>query len=282
MKPLIGGQAVIEGVMMKGPSHYAISVRTPKGKIKTKIESLKKRRFKPFRWPIFRGFLGMIDMLILGIKSLEWSANQAEDEPQEMNWKEFVILMIISIGFAVILFIVAPLFLTGLFTESNGITFNIIDGIIRIIFFIIYLLAIGMMSDIKILFQYHGAEHKTVNCYEADQELTLENVKKFTTTHPRCGTSFILIVMVLSIAFFSIVTSDSWLIKFATRLVFIPIIAGISYEIIHYSAKHKDNTYLNALISPGLLLQKLTTKEPDNKQLQVAITALKSVLDRTK
>ncbi len=281
MKPLIGGQAVIEGVMMKGPKHYSVSVRKQNGNIKTKIESLKRRSFKPFKWPIFRGFINLIDMLVLGLKSLQWSANELDDTEEEMSWKEYVILLITSIGFAVGLFIILPLFLTKLITESHGVWFNILDGILRIAIFVAYLLIIGLMKDIKILFQYHGAEHKAVNCYEADKKLTVKNAKQFTIAHPRCGTSFILIVLVLSIALFSIVTSSSWLIKFLVRIIFIPIIAGVSYEVLHYSAKNKDNKLLNTLIAPGLFLQRLTTKEPDEDQLEIALEALKSVLSKT-
>lgn len=278
MKPLIGGQAIIEGVMMKGPKHYSVAVRKQNGNIKIKTESLKNRNFKPFNWPIIRGFINLIDMLIIGLKSLQWSANQLEDSQEEISYKEYAFLLIFSLSFAIGLFIILPLFLTKLLINTRGIWFNILDGVLRMIIFILYLLIIGFMKDIKTLFQYHGAEHKTVNCYEAGQELNIQNTKKFTTLHPRCGTSFILIVLILSIALFSLITNESWLIKLAVRIIFIPIIAGLSYEILHYSAKNKENKLLNILIKPGLYLQKLTTKEPNDRQIEVAIEALNAVL----
>jgi len=283
MNPVIGGQAVMEGVMMKSPSHYSISVRAPNNEIKSKVEQLKSSRFKPFKWPIIRGFVQLVDMLFLGLKSLQWSANQQEETPEEeMTWKEYTFLLITSVGFAILLFIVVPLVLTNFITKSAGILFNLIDGVIRILIFIIYLTIISRMDDIKTLFQYHGAEHKVVNCYEANMELTIANAKTFTTSHPRCGTSFIMIVLVLSIILFSLIQSPSWLIKFLTRVIFIPIIAGISYEILHYSAKNKTNKILNFLIAPGLLLQKLTTREPNDNQLEIALSALSIVLSKTK
>lgn len=277
-KPLIGGQAVIEGVMMKGTGHYAVSVRKTDGRIKTKLEPLKKRRFRPFKWPIIRGAVTMIDMLILGMRSLEWSANQFDDNAQPMSWKEYVILIIASLGFTIALFIVLPLFFTRFLTSSQGIAFNLIDGILRILIFTAYLMVIGLMQEVRRIFQYHGAEHKAVNCYEAGAELKAANAKKFSTQHPRCGTSFILIVLVLSIALFSLVTSPQWYVKFAVRIIFIPVIAGISYELLHYSAKHKENRILNLLIAPGLALQRLTTREPDDKQVEVALASLSAVL----
>ena len=189
--------------------------------------------------------------------------------------------MITSLGFSIGLFIILPLFLTKLITESNGILFNVIDGIMRITIFVIYLLLIGLWSEVRILFQYHGAEHKAVNCYESGKELIVENAKTFTTAHPRCGTSFILIVLTLSIAIFSLITTKTWLLKLFARIIFIPIIAGISYEILHYSAKHKDNKLLNSCIAPGLYLQKLTTREPNDEQVEVALESLKATLAKT-
>jgi uncharacterized protein YqhQ len=281
MKPLIGGQAVVEGVMMKSPSHYAISVRKKDGKINTKIASLSKRRFKPLKWPIIRGFVSMIDMLILGLKSLEWSANQQEEE-EEITAAEYIWLVIISLGFGIGMFIVLPLVLTRLITQSNGVVFNLIDGLLRILIFTIYLMIMGTISDVRILFQYHGAEHKTVNCYESGEGLTVENAKRFSTAHPRCGTAFVLVVLMLSIIIFSFVTSNSGFIKFLIRLIFIPIIAGVSYEILQYSAKHMENIFIRAITAPGLLVQKLTTREPNDRQLQVALESMKMVLSRLK
>ncbi|MBS3112558.1 DUF1385 domain-containing protein [Candidatus Woesearchaeota archaeon] len=281
MKPIIGGQAVIDGVMMKGPRHYAISIKKTNGNIKTKTESLNNRHFKPFKWPIIRGFVNLVDMLILGLKSLQWSANEQDNTNEEIGWKEYAFLLATSLGFAIGLFIIFPLFLTKLITNSKGLAFNVIEGLLRILIFVIYLLIIGLMKDIQILFQYHGAEHKAVNCYEAGEKLTLKNAEKFTTSHPRCGTSFILIVLILSIVLFSVITSELWLVKFLVRIFFIPLIAGISYEILHYSTKNKSNPILNMCITPGLYLQRLTTREPTKIQLEVALESLTSVLDKT-
>jgi uncharacterized protein YqhQ len=273
----IGGQAVIEGVMMKSKTKYAVSVRLNNGKIKT-IKKRLKRKSKIYTAPFFRGFFMLWDTLILGIKALNWSANQQLEKNEKLTWKELVFTIGLSFLFVILFFIIIPFYLTGFIVASKGILFNIIDGILRIGIFLVYLLLISLIKDVKLLFKYHGAEHKAVNCHEAGKELTVKNTKKFTTVNPRCGTSFMVIVLIISIFIFSLIISKQWFIRLGARIVLIPIIAAISYEILKLSSKFKNNRFIKALNAPGLLIQKITTKEPTNKQIEVAITSLKAVL----
>ena len=294
----IGGQAVIEGVMMRGPSSYAVAVRKEDNSIVTKKEKIKKRP----KWTqlfFIRGITNLIDMLVLGIKTLVWSSNQfveEEDEKETFGWKETLFLIATSFGFAIIFFVALPYFLTnlaGFQEETRPILFNLIDGVIRIIVFVLYILIISLMKDIRRIFQYHGAEHKTVYCYEDKKPLTYKNIKPYSTLHSRCGTSFIIIVLLISIVVFSIFPSlvqaiypdfldlNFWIQKailFPLRILFIPVIAGISYEILKFSDKYRKNLFLGLISKPGLWLQKLTTKQPDKRQVEVAVAALKEVL----
>ena len=207
----IGGQAVIEGVMMKGPNSFAISVRKENGKIVTKKEKLNQRP----KWAklfFIRGIVNLIDMLVLGIKSLIWSSNQfvEEDEKETFGLKETILLIAVSFGFVILFFVALPYFVTnlaGFKEEINPLLFNLIDGAIRLALFLIYLIIISRIKDIKRIFEYHGAEHKTIHCYESKKELTIKNIKNFSTLHPRCGTSFVMIVLVISILVFSILPS---------------------------------------------------------------------------
>ena len=220
----------------------------------------------------------MIETMVIGINALSYSANESIDKKEEKLGKGAIALTIgVAALLAVGLFIVLPLFLTGLVTESDGILFNLIDGVIRIGIFLAYIGGISVMKDVRRLFQYHGAEHKSVFCYESGKKLTVKNAKKFSCLHPRCGTTFIIIVLVLSILLFSLVTSPSWVVKLLIRLAFIPVIAGLSYEFIRWASKYYDNPVVKALIAPGIAMQLLTTREPDNKQIEVAIKALKAV-----
>ena len=272
----VGGQAVIEGVMMRKENKIATAVRLRSGKIKIKKDRLKKRS-KFWKIPFFRGIVALWDMLILGMKTLLWSADQQLDKHEKITKFELFYTLALSLGFGVLFFIVIPLFLAGLVIEK-GFWFNLVDGIIRIAVFLIYISLISLMEDVKVLFRYHGAEHKTVHCYEAGKKLTYENIKKFTTLHPRCGTAFIFIVLIISILIFSIIRAPDWYIRLGVRIVFIPVIAGISYEILKLSDRFKNIFFIRWLTKPGLWLQKITTKEPDKKQVEVAIKALKSVL----
>ncbi|MBS3101190.1 DUF1385 domain-containing protein [Candidatus Woesearchaeota archaeon] len=292
----VGGQAVIEGVLIRGPSKYVVAVRKGR-KIISKKGLIPKKKYKFLKLPFIRGFVNLADMLVIGIKSLMWSAEQAGDDKEKISKNELAITMFFSIVIVVIFFIALPYFLTnllGFYEEKKPVLFNLIDGMIRILIFLTYIFAISLMKDVKILFQYHGAEHKAIHCYEKEKKLTVNNVKKFTTLHPRCGTSFLLIVFIVSIFVFSLLPSvimvyypdfmqlSHWLRKgilFPVRILLIPVIAGISYEILKISDK-KQNNFLFKLISmPGLWLQKITTKEPSKKQIEVAIYSLKRLLE---
>jgi uncharacterized protein YqhQ len=270
----IGGQAVIEGVMMKSQQKLAVAVRLPNKKIKTKVEKLRKLR-KFWRIPFIRGFVQLIFILIIGLKALSWSADQQLGKDEKIGALAMALTLLFSIGMAIAFFIIAPFFLTRLVIEK-GFLFNLIDGIIRIAIFIIYILIIARMKDVKNLFKYHGAEHKTVNCYEAKKPLTIKNIKKFSTLHPRCGTAFILIVLIISILIFSLV-KGSWQIHLISRIILIPVIAGISYEILKLSDKFKNSKIMKIITSPGLALQKLTTAEPTGRQIEVALAAFKAL-----
>lgn len=276
----IGGQAVIEGVMMRNKDKTAVAT-IKNNRIKTKklrFNSVTKKH-KWLKWPFFRGVVGLIEMLVLGIKALIYSANEAEDEPEEkLGSKEIFFTMLLAILFTIGIFIVLPYFLTGLISKDKGMLFNLIDGILRIVIFLIYIIIISSMKDIRRVFQYHGAEHKAVNCYEHKKKLTVENCGRFTTVHRRCGTTFLIIVLVVSILVFSMIVSDKWHWRIGLRVLLIPVITGISYELLKLGAKHENNMALKLLTYPGLLLQKLTTREPTKKQIKVAIKALKAVL----
>ena len=290
----IGGQAVVEGVMIRGPSKYVVAVR--KGtKIASKKGNIPIKKYAFLKLPFVRGFVNLVDMMVIGVKSLIWSAEQSSGD-EKIGKHEFAWTLLISVGFAVLLFVALPYFLTtllGIAEEKRPLLFNLVDGAIRISLFLAYLLAISFMKDVKILFQYHGAEHKAIHCYEHGKELNAVNVKKFTTLHPRCGTSFLLIVFIVSIMVFSILPSiflfyykdfsnlNAWLrrgILFPVRILLIPLIAGASYEILKISDRHKSNLIFKMISMPGLALQKITTKEPNQKQMEVAIASVKQLL----
>lgn len=270
----LGGQAVIEGVMMKSENKLAVAVRLPNSKIKVKVEKLKKLN-KFWRIPVIRGFVQLILILIIGIKALSWSADQQLAKEEKLSAFGMALTILFSLGMAVLFFIIAPFFLTKLIVEK-GFLFNLVDGIIRIIIFIIYVVIIAQMKDIKTLFRYHGAEHKTVNCYEAKLPLTIKNIKKFPTLHPRCGTAFILIVLIISIFIFSLV-HGTWQLRLLSRIILIPVIAGISYEILKLSARFRNSIIMKIITAPGLAMQKLTTAEPTERMIEVAVKALKKV-----
>lgn len=281
----IGGQAVIEGVMMKAPKGWTVAVRDIKGEIHIKREQLLELP-KVLRLPLLRGVVALFHAMFLGIKAIEFSANKAYNEDEKpMN----PILMTFTMGLAFVigiaLFIFLPLYATKLIgiviapVTDNSFAFNLVDGIIRVLIFLIYVIAIGLWKEMRRIFEYHGAEHKVIHAYEAGRELTVDSVRNFSPLHPRCGTSFLLIVMIISILIFSFIPQEwPFTHKFLSRLILIPLIAGISYELLKLSAKMKDNFFIDMMIKPGLLLQRLTTKEPDDRQLEVAITALTEVL----
>lgn len=290
-KKHVGGQAVIEGVMMRAPRSIAIAVRKPNDEIVVKKERLNPlgERYPILKWPILRGVVVLLESLVWGFKALTFSANAAVETPevppnQDVEKKEEIggftlaLTLIFSIVIGIGLFVVLPAWLSGLIAKK-GLTFNIIDGVIRLALFLAYILAISRIGQIKRVFEYHGAEHKSIYAYEAGEELTVENVEKYSTLHPRCGTAFLLMVMFVSILVFAIFGKPpSLLVRFGTRILFIPLIAGISYELTRFASKKQDIWLMRILIAPGLLMQKLTTKKPTTEQLQVAIKALKEVL----
>lgn len=276
----IGGQAVYEGVMLKSNKNLAVVVRNPKNKFIILKKRLKNKS-KFLTLPLIRGITNLIEMLEIGIKSLIWSSNQVLDEKEQMTSKDVFLMISISIILAFLFFFIAPFFLTKLFVEK-GIIFNLVDGLIRILLVIAYMLLITLSSDVRNLFQYHGAEHKVVNCFEHKQPLTLKNAKKYTTLHKRCGTSFIIVVLLLSIIVFSFITSDSILHKLGLRILLLPLIISLSYEFIKLGAKYPKNPFFQIFITPGIWLQKITTKEPTKKQLEVALRTIKVLLNMEK
>lgn len=273
----IGGQALIEGVLMRNKDLIGIAIRKSNGKIKTEKQEFK--LFNKFKKIIFlRGIFVLIETIYLGTKALIFSANEASDENEEkISKKEIVFSILISLIFGLGFFVILPLLLTKLLV-SNGFLFNIVDGLIRVGIFVLYVIGISFMSDIKRVFQYHGAEHMAVHCYENKKSLTVNNCKDFSTVHVRCGTNFLFIVLILSIIVFSFITSKEWYFKFLSRIVLIPVIASLSYEFLKLSSKFENFFIIKILTKPGLLLQKITTKQPDDKQIKVAISALKLVI----
>jgi len=278
-----GGQAVIEGVMMRGPGAYAIAVHTGNS-IDVEIKPFKSIAEKyPFlKWPFVRGVVALFESLVLGIKALTHSANKAFDEDEEeLSFKEIVITLTIGIVLSIVLLIVIPTTLTYWLAASvkNPFLNNFIEGLIRLAVFLSYIAFISCMSDIRRVFQYHGAEHKVINAYEAKDELNVGSVQKYSTLHPRCGTSFLLIVMTIKIFVFALLGhQEDVLWRNLSRIMLLPVIAGVSYEILKLSAKYSNSFFWKAAVAPGLWLQKLTTREPDDKQVETAIAAFKAVL----
>ena len=286
---LIGGQAVIEGVMMRSLTGYSVAVRQPDGGVAIRKDKLVSVTTKyPFlKIPVLRGSVVLIQSLILGMRALNYSASVSsageDGEPEMSNWAiagSMAMALLLGVG----LFILAPLGLTNLIRhyllpDMGNFAYNAIDGVIRALFFFVYVWSISLMDDIKRVFQYHGAEHKTVYTFEANEELTVENARTKSTLHPRCGTSFLLFVMAISIMVFSLIPSSApFALKFGARVVLLPLIAGLAYEVIRFSARHLSNPVCRVLIRPGLWLQRITTKEPDDRQLEIALIALKEAL----
>jgi len=279
-----GGQAVIEGVMMRGKEDVAISVRGLDGKLnitKRPLPNIYKGRLR--ETPIIRGVIVLIETLVLGTQALLHSAQvaSAEEEqkiPTALLWGTIAA----SIAFAVALFFIAPLFAAHYFVYPylhSALVSNLVEGFIRIGIFVAYLKLIGLMPDIKRVFAYHGAEHKVVNAYEAGIPLEVEAVKNYSTAHPRCGTSFIFIVLIIAILVFSLFGWPSLWLRILSRIALIPVIAALSYEIMKFGASHIKNTIVRILLAPGLILQAMTTREPDDSQLEAAISALNEVIE---
>jgi uncharacterized protein YqhQ len=278
-----GGQAVIEGVMIRGRTSVVTAVRRPGGEIAvdTKpapaISSSWMRRT-----PLLRGIVILIEAMVLGIKSLMFSANIAiEEEHEELSTKAMVTMLGSAAVLVVLLFFIAPLFLTKLINAylPNSLTFNVIEGVIRLVIFVGYLKVIGLMPDMKRVFTYHGAEHKSVNAYEAGVPMEVEAIKKYSRAHVRCGTSFLFLVLIVAIILFSFVGRPALWLMVLSRIVLIPVIMGVGYEIIYFGAKHTHNWFVKIILWPGLMMQSLTTGEPDDKQLEVAIAAMNKAVE---
>jgi uncharacterized protein YqhQ len=283
----VGGQAVMEGVMMRSPNFWAMAVRNPEGEMEIQADRFRSvtRKNKVFRLPIIRGFLSLGETLWLGMKLLTSSTNIALGEDEDLSTKEIVITFLFAMVLGLGLFLAAPVLATkgiGALLGSaieNPILFNLIEGVIRIAIFIAYILIITAISkDIKRFFGYHGAEHKAIKVYEEGKDLVPENARRFNTMHVRCGTSFVLYVLVLSILVFSLLGVTGWFLMVVSRVVVIPLVAGIAFEFIMWSARNQENGVVQKLVWPGLQLQKLTTREPDDGMVEVAMASLKKVL----
>ena len=279
-KPMIGGQAVIEGVMMKGPTRIATAVREPSGNIAVRVEPVHSLgdRFPLLKKPLLRGVIALGEALVYGIRALSFSAQAAGEEGEELSSKEIALTMLAAFGLAVLLFVVLPTYATKFIQSfvSEPYLLNLFEGVLRLTVFFSYVAVISSLSDIRRVFQYHGAEHKTIFAYEAGIPLEIESIRKYSRLHPRCGTNFLLIVMVVSIFMFAFLGwPDLWL-RILSRVVLLPLVAGISYEIIRFAGSC-DNPLVAMLMKPGLWLQYMTTREPSDDQIEVAVRALEAV-----
>ncbi|WP_036739895.1 DUF1385 domain-containing protein [Peptoniphilus sp. BV3C26] len=284
-KTTIGGQALIEGVMMKGPSKTAMVVRKPDGQIQIKTENNRdlSKKYKILKLPIIRGAYRLIDAMVIGVRALNYSASfYDEEENKKSNKLQEVGSVIFSLVIAILFFMILPSTLAGFFKKfiNNSVILNLIEGLIRLIIFFTYLFFISKLEDIKRVFMYHGSEHRTIHCYEAKKELTVENVQSFPIVHPRCGTSFLFMVMIISILVLSFFGWPNLILRFFTRILAFPLIAGISYEINRFIGK-SDSRIAKVLSIPGLAIQKyFTVKEPTDDMVEVAISSLKEVLPK--
>ncbi len=297
-KTSIGGQAPIEGIMMLGPEKSAIAVRRGDGEIELKVESITRLadKNKFFRLPFIRGIFGLFDSLKRGFAALEYSSSIAIDEIEEEptkfeKWLEkkfgsravekivMGIATVLGIAIPIVLFIFLPTLLAGVVDKvvDNRIVQNLLEGMFRIAIFLLFMFSVSRMKDMKRVFSYHGAEHKSIFCYEAGQELTVENVKKFSKEHPRCGTSFMFSVMIISILVFSVVSWSNPFVRMALRLALLPVVVGISYEVNRWLGRH-DNWISRIVRAPGLWFQSFTTFEPDDSMIEIAIAALREVI----
>jgi uncharacterized protein YqhQ len=283
----VGGQAVIEGVMMKGPEYMATAVRKTSGEIVyRKKEVTKKNKFMS-KIPFLRGAVVLYEALIMGTSELTFAANQSDEDEEELKDFQLVMTVVFAMALGIGLFMVLPSLIGGFIFPSNRVYSNIMESILRLVIFVSYIQVLSFSKDIKRLYEYHGAEHKSIYAYENCEELKKENAKKYTTLHPRCGTSFLLIVMICSIVLFSI--ADYFipqperllykqLLRVGLRIGLMPIIAGLSYEVQRFTSRHLENNIVKTIAKPGLALQKITTKEPDMDQLEVSMVALRVAL----
>jgi uncharacterized protein YqhQ len=299
MSTAIGGQAVLEGVMMRSPSSWAVAVRKPDGMIAQVVEEITSpmAKRKIWRLPVIRGVIALGESLAIGFRALAISANyaaagqntgsdsdSAEDAEEEVSTElsrgQLIFAFAIAIGFAVMLFKVTPALITNWLPVHGTSGFVVVEGGIRVVLFVAYLALISLLPDLRRVFQYHAAEHKAINCYEAGDELTPENVQRHSLIHVRCGTAFLLWVMVIAIFVFAFFGHPAWYWLIGTRILLLPVIAGLAYELIRFAGKHADNRVVQLLLAPGLWLQRLTTRQPSLDQLEVSIRALQQVLER--
>jgi uncharacterized protein YqhQ len=283
----VGGQAVLEGVMMRTPSNWAVAVRKPDGEIAQvcRVITSPMAKRKIFRLPVIRGVIALGESLAIGFRALAISANyaaQTEDDEEdfELSRGQIIFAFALAIGFALMLFKVGPALITSRLSIETTQWFVVIEGLIRVGIFILYLVVISLLPDLRRLFQYHAAEHKAINAYEAGEELTPERVDRFSLIHPRCGTAFLLWVMVIAIFVFAFFGQPDWYWLIASRILLLPVIAGLAYELIRFAGKHQGNRIVMTLLAPGLWLQRLTTRKPSLDQIEVSIRALEEVLER--
>jgi len=284
-----GGQAVLEGVMMRSASNWAVAVRTQEGDITEVVQEITSpmSRRRIWRLPIVRGVIALGESLAIGFRALAISANVATQETDEdgeiktvITRGQIIFSFAIAIGFALMLFKVGPALLTSWLPIDSTPAFVVVEGLIRVTVLIAYLLLISLLPDLRRVFQYHGAEHKTIHALEAGAELTPANVQRFSLIHPRCGTAFLLYVMVIAIFVFAFVGRPEWQWLILSRIALLPLIAGLAYEVIRYAGKNQDKRFLTTLLAPGMWLQRLTTREPTDDQVEVSIRALTRVLER--
>ena len=281
----IGGQAVIEGVMMRGPGKVATAVRAPSGEIEVETKDIVSflDRFPIFKKPFLRGTIALVESLVYGIKSLSYSAQMAGEDDEKITDRELVGTIVVAFLLAAVLFVAIPTGAAKLFdiVTHDPVFLNLMEGVLRLVIFLVYIWAIGRAKDIQRVFQYHGAEHKTIHCFEAGEVLTVENVQRHSRLHPRCGTSFLLIVMLVSIFVFAFLGWPSLAERIASRLVLLPVVAGISYEFIRLAGR-SGNPIVKAFSWPGMQLQYITTRPPDDDMVEVAIESVKAVLPKEK
>jgi len=295
----VGGQAVIEGVMMRSPNYITVAVRKNQGDIKVKDDSYKSfcLRLRFLNVPIVRGVINLFEMMIIGMRMLNFSANEMLDQPEEeqknassgqkvMMVVSFIFSIVFALGMSLFLFKFLPLWITDYLSHQfvalnqNYLLFNLVDGVIKTTFFVTYIAILGLAPSLKRVFQYHGAEHKSIYTYEEGLDLTVANARRMTRFHPRCGTSFILVVFLFSIFVYTFVPrQEDFMLNFFVRVLFLPVVAGVSYEFLKWSARKKQNFFVKMLITPGLWFQRLTTSEPDDLQLEVALSALRKALE---
>jgi len=284
-----GGQAVIEGGMMRSPRYFAVACRRPNGDIVVKLEDLANSWLARLKWlnrPFLRGTLALLDAMALGIRALRFSADvQLEEQTQTVQQKRINDLavgstMVLGIAIGVGLFVALPTALTQLLPWKKPVLLNMLDGIIRIALFLGYVMAVGNLKEIRRVFQYHGAEHKAINTFEAGLPLTMENARQQSRIHPRCGTSFVMVVLILAIFVFSLTGRPPIWLRIPLHIALLPVVAGIAYEVIKFAGRHKESRFTRWLLAPGLWSQRITTREPEEAQIEVALCALQAVVEQ--